>query len=94
MIAVPETVVGCTYREGPWNHTGVVLALDDVRAWTGTLAFFGPDGYVPPAEQVTAHVEECLRTVPGFARKVPVLWSFGRVYWERLEALYPLGEKP
>jgi hypothetical protein len=64
--------------------------LDDPAAWSGTLAFFGP-GDPEPAE-VSAHVARCVREIPGFTSKVPVKWSFGRVYWERLDALYPLGK--
>lgn len=87
VIAIPGVKVGCTYREG-FGHTGRILALDDPAAWSGTLAFFGPE-YPDPA-RVTAHVARCLAEIQGFASKVPVSWSFGRVYWERLDALYPI----
>jgi len=64
----------------PWQ--GVVLALDDVEAWTNTLAFDGK----PSQEDVTAHVRQCL--AQGLLRnKVPVKWEFGKVYWERPETL-------
>ncbi len=89
MIAVPGVRVGCTYRE---KHTGEVLALNDPEAWTGTIAFFGPPDYIPSLSLVTAHVCRCLRTIPGFANEVPVKWDFGRVYWERIEALFPVSE--
>lgn len=86
-IAIPGVRVGCAYRDG-FGHVGTVLSLDDPAAWRGTLAFSGVDPLLP--DTVSAHVHKCLRTIPGFSRKVPVAWSFGRVYWESLEALYPL----
>jgi hypothetical protein len=64
----------------PWQ--GVVLALDDVEAWTGTLAFDGK----PSQEAATAHVRWCL--AQGLLRgKVPVKWEFGKVMWERPDTL-------
>jgi hypothetical protein len=77
-------LVGCRYR-WPFDHahpdcwqapySGIVLAIDDVRAWTGTLAFprcSYPDG--PPQDKVTAHVQRCLRE-GLLADSVPVLWT-------------------
>lgn len=65
----------------PWK--GVVLALDDVRAWAGSIAF--PDEN-PEQLAVSAHVRWCLGQ--GLLRgKVPVAWEFGKVHWERPQAL-------
>lgn len=65
----------------PWK--GVVLALDDVRAWAGSLAF--PDEN-PEQLAVSAHVRWCLDQ--GLLRgKVPVAWEFGKVHWERPQGL-------
>jgi len=86
-IAVPGVRVGCTYREG-FGHTGTVLALNDPDAWEDSLAFHRKR---PPLSEVTAHVVACIRRDPrSFENSVPVRWSFGRVYWEHLHALYPL----
>lgn len=65
----------------PWK--GVVLALDDVRAWAGSLAF--PEAEPEPLA-VSAHVRDCL--AQGLLRrKVPVAWEFGKVHWESPEKL-------
>jgi len=81
----PGTEVGCHYR-WPYDHAhpdcwiephkGIVLAIDDPRAWRNTLAFpeaSYPNG--PPQELVTTHVERCLKD--GLLDdKVPVLWTW------------------
>lgn len=66
----------------PWK--GEVLALNDIRAWTNTLAFHG----APTQEDVDAHVFRLLDR--GYLNKsVPVLWNFDEpnVYWEDLAGL-------
>jgi hypothetical protein len=69
--------VTCRYREG---HQGVLLAAHDPRAWQGSLAFPGND--LPDVETVKAHVAKC--TASGLLDdKQPVLWDFGKVYWDR-----------
>jgi len=65
----------------PWP--GVVVPLDDPRAWQGTLAF--PRDELPDAGAVSAHVAACL--LRGWLRdRVAVLWDFGshgsRCYFE------------
>jgi hypothetical protein len=78
--------VGCRYR---WPYDcahpdcwqppikGLVLALDDPRAWRHTLAFpegVYPDG--PPQDKVTEHVSKCL-SEDLLAIAVPVLYTNG-----------------
>ncbi len=64
---VPGTAVRCRYRG---DHIGIVLAMDDPRAWAQTLAF---PMAIPPPDLVTAHVAK-----HGMAlsreRTIPVLY--------------------
>lgn len=81
----PGLEVGCRYRwpycanhSDCWQrpHKGIVLALDDPRAWKDSLAFPGltyPDG--PPQDLVTAHVEKC-REQGLLSDGTPVLWQW------------------
>jgi hypothetical protein len=99
--------VGCEYRR-PYDHArpdcwqephkGVVLPLDDVRAWRNTLAFpelTFPDG--PPQDKVTAHVQRCLGE--GLLNEsVPVLYVSSIdgeefMQWDRITALKPYAEE-
>lgn len=68
--------VTASYRK---EHTGIVLAQNNLEAWRGTLAF--PRDELLNQEAVDRHVEWCRNDIFGFD-KVPVLWSFGRIYWE------------
>jgi hypothetical protein len=72
---LPGTKVKCAYRG---EHRGVLLAVDDPRAWYGTLAF----GYTRPSRRlVTLHVEHCRSR--GLLRETqPVAWPWG-VMWDR-----------
>lgn len=76
----PGTEVSCSYRwpyqsahPDCWQppHKGVVLALDDPRAWTNTIAF---PGRTPEQEECTAHVKKC-RDNGWLSTSVPVLWD-------------------
>ena len=74
----------------PW--AGVVLALDDPRAWAETVAFPWPQ---PDPAAVTAHVTKCRARGWLSDGRVPVLWSFGdeeRVHWESTDSLRPYWE--
>jgi len=80
----------------PWK--GTVLASNDPRAWTGTIAF-GDD--TPTQDQVDAHIASVFRmyeTVPllqgkaPFSDKVPVLWEFGAVMWESVGSVRPYAD--
>lgn len=73
----------------PWN--GVVLAQDDPRAWHDTIAFPDRDGSLPAAVAVKAHVARC-HGQGLLLDEVPVLWEFGRIYWERSARLRPYDE--
>lgn len=69
----------------PWlnyDHRGTLLDLLDPRAWANTLQFPGDS---PSRAEVAAYV----LTLPGglLRSRRPVLWDFGRVYWEPCEAL-------
>lgn len=81
-LAVGTRVV-CRYRvtEGGAGHAhvGTLLAMDDPRAWAGSLAF--PTA-TPDPELVKAHVARCVAR--GMLRGIerPVLWDFGKVYWD------------
>jgi len=78
---VPGTEVGCEYR-WPYsaNHPdcwqpplrGVILALDDPRAWSNCLAF---PGRTPSQEECTEHVQKCLER-DLLKTTVPVLWTW------------------
>lgn len=89
----PGTAVGCRYR-WPYHanhpdcwvrpHQGVVLALDDPRAWSETLAF---PCVAPDQAKVTKHVEWCLDQGLLSDGKVPVLWTWStgggsQVQWD------------
>lgn len=77
----PGTEVGCHYRwpyhanhPDCWQppHKGIVLALDDPRAWSETLAFPRMN---PTQEECTAHVQNALER--GLIKdSVPVLWNW------------------
>lgn len=71
----PGDRVKCTYRGA---HRGTLLALDDPRAWAGTIAF--PDTN-PDPEAVRAHVEMHRASFERYEHR-PVLWDFGRLYWD------------
>jgi hypothetical protein len=91
-VFAPGARVTCSYRRNDATgvvHAGTVLAIDDPRAWAGTLAFFGPE--FPDARKVRAHVERCIAEFQDFCDKVPVFWSFGTIYWEPARALVPFG---
>lgn len=69
----------------PWS--GVVLAIDDPRAWENTITF---PGRRPTRAEVAAHLDRV-----GPVRGVPVLWAFSdgpQVHWERAESLRPYAE--
>ncbi len=73
----------------PWQ--GLVLAVDDPRAWAGTLAF---PGKRPNREAVKAHVAWC-RAQGLLDDRQPVLWAFGdrkQVYWESAASLRPYAQ--
>lgn len=88
----PGTTVFAPYRDPsnlqPWihgRHKGTILAVDDPKAWAGSLAF---PKERPNRAKVHAHVVRCLEQ--GLLQgKVPVRWSFGKIYWETLESLRP-----
>lgn len=74
--------VRCSYRG---DHVGTVLCITDPRAWEGSIAF---ESRQPSQEAVCAHVAWCLDQ--GLLRdSLPVLWDFGRVYWDRASSLSP-----
>lgn len=70
----PGTTVTCRYRG---EHRGTLLALDDPRAWHGTLAF----GYTLPSPRlVSRHVAWCQEQ--GLLRTHrPVKWPWG-IMWD------------
>lgn len=76
-LMTPGTRVACDYRG---SHVGTLLAVDDLRAWHGWTA-----------AQVAEHLEWCaLHGVRIGENSLPVLWDFGRVMWDRSDALAPV----
>lgn len=73
----PGTRVRCRYRD---THAGTVLAKDDPRAWAGSLAF---PCDAPDPVAVAAHVARCEAEGLLSDGKLPVLWDFGTLYWDR-----------
>lgn len=78
--------VTCAYRG---DHHGTVLSVYEPSAWEDTVAF---PGRLPSAADVRAHVQSFMR--PGAkdpaswpTRCAPVLWDFGKVLWDRVDAL-------
>lgn len=72
---------------GGKEHLGTVLAPTDPRAWANTLAF--PDR-TPTHEEVVAHVNQ--PHIKAFMSSVPVLWTFGKVYWESPTSVAPTAK--
>jgi hypothetical protein len=72
----PGARVTCRYRAG---HQGIVIADDDPRAWAGSIAFPSP---TPSQAEVTAHVAHCKQNGWGSWHEHPVLWDFGKIYWD------------
>lgn len=87
----PGDRVRCTYRA---QHVGTLLAHDDPRGWAGSLAF--PEG-TPSVEQVRAHIARYTALWPDLAKhdaeRAVVAWDFGKIYFERADALYLAEEK-
>jgi hypothetical protein len=82
------TRVKCHYRKDDMTgheHVGTVMANDDPRVWSGSLAFPESD---PDPEAVRAHVARCearkqpVCGVPGPSAQQPVRWDFGKIYWD------------
>lgn len=89
----PGTLVGSDRRPfGDGSHaggrpwSGVVLARDDPRAWRGTL-YAGRRNRFRPGE-LAAHVA----SHGGMRDRLPVLWEFGKVYWEDASKLVPYAQ--
>lgn len=70
----------------PWK--GTVLAVDDPAAWHGTIAF---PSATPDAAAVRKHVDWCL-SQGLLTNSVPVIWEFGRVYFEPADSLRPYDD--
>jgi hypothetical protein len=87
----PGTRVRCTYRNDPnFRHVGTLLADDDPKGWTGSLAFpFGE----PSVEDVRAHIASYQARHADLkaydATRATVAWDFGKVYRESAESLFP-----
>lgn len=75
--------VTCRYRE---SHVGTLLAMNDPQAWAGSLAF--PEASPDPIA-VREHVLKHASELGGPHPKQPVLWDFGKVYWDA--DLTPVG---
>jgi hypothetical protein len=84
-----RAIYGRVNRSLGLEHTGEVLAVDDPRAWTDTLAF---PGRTPTADEVKAHVEQLHIRPLVYDGRVPVLWSFGKVYWETADNLAEVSQ--
>lgn len=85
----PGTRVTVTYR-AEFNHVGTVLARNDPRAWTGSIAF---SGRTPTQEEVDAHLAHPVVAAVFASEKdarVPIVWDFGNLYWEPASAVLSL----
>ena len=91
LVGASRWPYACSHPDGwqaPW--CGEVLALDDPRAWKGSLAFHGDE--LPDAGAVAAHVASLRLRGLLTGSSVPVLWDFGtyaRVWWESAESVRP-----
>jgi hypothetical protein len=90
--------VVCDYRKQRYTGeplTGMVLEKNDVRAWAGTMAF----GYRqdPSQEEVDKHIKRCKEIDFEIGLKsderFPVLWEFGKIYWEETDNLHVIGDQ-
>ncbi len=70
---------GSAFHPDCWEppHKGVVLAINDPRPWSNTLAF---PGRTPTVEEVDAHLANLAERGLSIT-KTPVLYSFG-VMWD------------
>lgn len=70
---------GSGFHPDCWEppHKGIVLAVNNPRAWTNTVAF---PGRSPDQEEVDKHLENLKQRNISLDR-TPVLYSFG-VQWE------------
>ena len=76
----------------PWG--GVLLAVDDPRAWKGTIAFPCLNGEPLDIEMVRVHIAKCAER-GDIITDVPVLWNFksySRVFWEKVDSLHPYAD--
>lgn len=97
------SIVGCRYRwpyhanhPDCWQepHIGEVLAVNDPRAWSDTLAF---PGRKPSQGEVDIHLGELAESNFGI-RSIPVLWKFRfdnteGVCWETPSSLRPYRDE-
>lgn len=77
----------CEYRN---THEGTILSVTDPRAWYGRFE---------TEEEVIQHLEHMAKmnrrmhsqyNMPlVHSDKQPVLWDFGKIYWETVKDLYP-----
>lgn len=80
----PGQLVTCSYRG---THRGIMLRLDDPRAWAGSLKFpFTSENNLPAQDEVTAHVANCIGQ-GLLTGNVPVAWYFGMVLWDAADRL-------
>ncbi len=80
----PGARVTCAYRAG---HVGTVLAIDDVDAWRGTLAFLDRECTPQTARAHVAYLRERYGARwHGDRESVPVRYPWG-VMWDRASAL-------
>lgn len=87
------TRVHCNYRHpdgfGQNVRVGIVIAPNDPRIWTNTLAFRGE----PTQEQVDRHLEWCTaNNLP--LRDTPVDWGNGVFLWDDTEQVHPYEQCP
>src|SRR5262249_19529421 len=81
---------GSAQHPGTWGRPwkGILLAVDDPRAWEGSIAF-APG--LPTRDEVRAHVaRHPWLTEPG--HDVPILWEFGKTYWQSAANVRPYAE--
>lgn len=78
------TKVNCDYRG---ELVGTVIARNDVRIWSNTLAFHG----TPTQEQVDKHIAWCLDNGLSFDHETAIDWGDNCYRWDDTKQLHPMA---
>lgn len=78
--------VKCSYRA---EHIGTIIATNDTRIWSNTLAF---PQRTPLQAEVDEHIALCESKGLNFENETPVAWDFGKFYWDSTDSLEVVDE--